>query len=152
MRSQDWKQIGWENHSWKYLSSIGDERIIIFQRTKVYVFSYSVLCLRKILQNPESNEAWEQRLGWIKSSQNYRNFDRIHGAPMEFEWNIFPGFDTLQLSEEVKSLLYRLGETVNTINPHTAIHEQTTITNGYEKVCTTTSTLPTTVRPLWTTT
>ena len=30
---------------------------------------------------------------------------------MEFEWNIFPGFNTLQLHEEVKSLLSRLGET-----------------------------------------
>ena len=30
---------------------------------------------------------------------------------MEFEWNIFPGFNTLQLSEEVKRLLLRLGET-----------------------------------------
>ena len=40
--------IGWENHSWKYLSSIGDERIINLQRTKVYVFSDSVLCLGKI--------------------------------------------------------------------------------------------------------
>ena len=30
---------------------------------------------------------------------------------MEFEWNIFTGFNTLQLSEEVKSLLLRLGET-----------------------------------------
>ena len=50
-------------------------------------------------------------LGWIKSCQNYINFDRIDGEPMEFEWNIFPGFNTLQLSEEVKSLLYRLGET-----------------------------------------
>ena len=29
----------------------------------------------------------------------------------EFEWNIFPGFNTLQLSEEVKDLLLRLGET-----------------------------------------
>ena len=27
--------IGWEKHSWKYLSSIGDERIINLQRTKV---------------------------------------------------------------------------------------------------------------------
>ena len=52
--------IGWENHSWKYLSLIGDERIINLQRTKVYVFSDSVLCLAKIQQNPESNEAWEQ--------------------------------------------------------------------------------------------
>ena len=30
---------------------------------------------------------------------------------MGFKWNIFPGFNTLQLSEEVKSLLFRLDET-----------------------------------------
>ena len=30
---------------------------------------------------------------------------------MEFEWNIFAGFSTLQLSEEVKRLLFRLQET-----------------------------------------
>ena len=103
--------LGWENHSWKYLSLIGDERIINLQRTKVYVFSDSVLCLGKILQNPEPHEAWEQRLGWIKSSQSYRNFDSIDGEPTEFEWNIFPGFNTLQLSDKVKSLLYILGDT-----------------------------------------
>ena len=67
--------IGWENHSWKYLSLVGDERIINLQRTKVYVFSDSVLCLGKILENPQSNDAWEQRLGWSTSSSKYRNFD-----------------------------------------------------------------------------
>ena len=51
--------IGWVNHSWKFLSFIGDERIINLQRTKV--FSDSVLCLGKIHQNPESNKAWEER-------------------------------------------------------------------------------------------
>ena len=30
---------------------------------------------------------------------------------MEFEWNISPGYNTLQLNEEVKSLLLRIGET-----------------------------------------
>ena len=30
---------------------------------------------------------------------------------MEFEWNIFPEFNTLQLSEEVKRLLLGLDET-----------------------------------------
>ena len=40
--------IGWEKHLWKYLSLIGDERIINLQRTKVYVFSDSVLCLARI--------------------------------------------------------------------------------------------------------
>ena len=38
-----------------------------------------MLCLGKISENPESNDAWEQRLGCMKSSRNYRNFDRIDG-------------------------------------------------------------------------
>ena len=54
--------IGWENHSWKYLSLIGDERVINLQRTKFNVFSHSVLCLGKIHENPQSNSAWEERL------------------------------------------------------------------------------------------
>ena len=51
------KTIGWEHSSWKYLSLIGDERVISLQRTKVYVFSDSVWCLGKIFENPKSNDA-----------------------------------------------------------------------------------------------
>ena len=93
--------IRWGKHSWKYLSLIGDERIINLQRTKVYVFSDSVLCLGKILHNPESNEAWKDRIEWITTSQSYREYDGISEEPTEFEWNIFPGFDTLQLYGKV---------------------------------------------------
>ena len=39
------------------------------------------------------------------------NFDKIDGEPTEFEWNIVQGFNTLQLSDKVKSLLFRLGVT-----------------------------------------
>ena len=70
-----------------------------------------MLCLGKIHENPQSNDAWEDRLVWFKSSPEYRNFDRIDGKPMEFEWHIFPGFNTLHLSEQVKRLLLRLDET-----------------------------------------
>ena len=38
----------------------GDEQVISLQRTKVYVFSDSVLCLCKIHENSQSNDAWEQ--------------------------------------------------------------------------------------------
>ena len=62
-------------------------------------------------RNPQSNTAWEDRLTWFKSSPEYRALDKIDGDPMEFEWNIFPGFNTLQLSQEVKDLLLRLNET-----------------------------------------
>ena len=58
--------FGWEKHSWKYLSLTGDERIINLQRTKDYVFSDSVLCLGKILQNPESNEAWKKTIAGVQ--------------------------------------------------------------------------------------
>ena len=89
---------------------IGDERVINLQRTKLYVFSDSVLCLGKIHQNPDANEAWKKRIEWITFSQGYRDFDRISGEPTEFEWNIFLGFDTLQLNGKVK-VLSRLAKT-----------------------------------------
>ena len=96
--------IGWEKHSWKYLSLIGDQRVINLQRTKVYVFSDSVLCLGKIFENPQSNDAWEQRLGWWKSSSTSRNFDRIDGEPMDFEWNI--SRDSIRCSSVKQSNVY----------------------------------------------
>ena len=104
------KTIDWENSSWKYLSLIGDEQVISLQRTKVYVFSDSVLCLGKIHENSQSNTSWDQRLEWFKSTPESRNLDRIDGEPMECEWNIFPGFKALQLSQEVKELQLRLNE------------------------------------------
>ena len=105
------KAINWENSSWKYLSLIGDEQVISLQRTKVHVFSDSVLCLGKMNENPRSNIAWEERLAWFRSSPEYRTLDRIDGEPIELEWNFFPGFTTLQLSHKVQELLLRLSET-----------------------------------------
>ena len=83
---------------------IGDERVINLQRTKVNVFSDSVLRLGKMFENPQSNDAWEQRLGWLKSSSKYGNFDRIDGEPMEFEWNISQ--DSIRCSSVKKSNVY----------------------------------------------
>ena len=106
--------IPWEKHSWKYLSLIGDETVINLQRAKVYVFSDSVLCLGRVHQYPKSNEAWKDRIGWITADQSHRDYDGISGEPTEFEWNIFPGFTTLQLYGKVTDLLSRLGETPET--------------------------------------
>ena len=89
MRSLEWKQlVGKIFHG--NMSLIGDERVINLQRTKIHFFSDSVLCLGKIFENTQSNDAMEERLGCLKSSPIYRNFDRIDGESMEFEWNIFP--------------------------------------------------------------
>ena len=92
-------KIKWEHSSWKYLSLVGDEEVISLLHTKVYVFSDSVLCLGRMNENPQSNTAWEDRLTWFKCS-SHRTLDTIDGEPMELEWNIFPGFTTLQLSQQ----------------------------------------------------
>ena len=78
---------------------------------KVYVFSDSVLCLGNIHEKPQSNTTCEQRLEWFKSTPENKTSDRIDGEPMEFEWSIFPGINTLQLGQEVQELLLRLNET-----------------------------------------
>ena len=43
--------------------------------------------------------------------RNTETLTELTVTQVEFEWNIFPGFNTLQLSEEVKLLLLRSGET-----------------------------------------
>ena len=90
---------------------IGDETVINLQREKVFVFSDSVLCFGKIHQHPQSNKAWKDRIEGITTDESYRDYDGNNGEPTEFEWNIFPGFTTLQLCFKVKDLLSRLGET-----------------------------------------
>ena len=92
-------QINWEASPWRqyYFWSMMKKSFISLSHGKVYVFSDSVLCLGKVNQNPALNTVWEEQLSWFKSSPQYRALDTLDGEPMEFEWNIFPGFTTLQL-------------------------------------------------------
>ena len=54
------------------------------------------------------------RADWIRGSnhgkKNYRDYDAVNGEPTEFEWNILPGFTTLQLCGKVTDLLSDLGQ------------------------------------------
>ena len=88
-----------------------DEVVINLQSTKVYVFSDSVLCLGKVLQHPECNEAWKNRVAGVRAERSYRDYDAINGESTEFEWNIFPGFTTLQLCDKISDLLSSMGQT-----------------------------------------
>ena len=107
-------KIQWEKYSRTRLSLIGDEKVINLQRTKVYVFSDSMLCLGRVLQHPESNEAWKNRVAGIQSEKSYRDYDAINGESIELEWNIFPGFTSLQLCDKISNLLSSLGQTPET--------------------------------------
>ena len=58
--------IHWGKNSW---TLIGDETVVNLQRTKVYVFSNSVLCLGRIHQHPESNEARKKRIEGVMTEK-----------------------------------------------------------------------------------
>ena len=73
-----------------------------------------MLCLGKVLQHPESNEAWKNRVAGARAERSYRDYDAINGESTEFEWNIFPGFTTLQLCDKISDLLSYLGQTPET--------------------------------------
>ena len=107
-------KILYGKNSWTRLSLIDDETVINLQCTKVYVFSDSVLCLGKVLQHPESNEALKNRVAGVRAERSYRDYDAINGESTEFEWNIFPGFTTLQLCDKISDLLSYLEQTPET--------------------------------------
>ena len=103
-------KIEYQRNTWTQLSLINDPVVIGLQSAKVYVFSDSVLCLGKVLQHPECNEAWKNRVAGIRAEKNYSDFDDVKGESAEFEWNIFPGFTTLQLCDKITDLLSSLGQ------------------------------------------
>ena len=70
-----------------------------------------MLCLGKVLQHPECNEAWKNRVAGVRAERSYRDYDAINGESTEFEWNIFPGFTTLQLCDKISDLLSSIGQT-----------------------------------------
>ena len=57
--------------------------------------------------NPQSNSAWEEKVSWFKSSQVYRNFDRIDCEPIDFEWNICQKITTMQLCNKVHEFMIK---------------------------------------------
>ena len=104
-------KILYGKNSWTRLSLINDEIVINLQSTKVYVFSDSVLCLGRILQHPESNEAWKNRVAGNRSVRSYKDYEDVSGETTEFEWIISPGFTTLQLCDKISDLLSNMEQT-----------------------------------------
>ena len=97
--------IGWENHTWKYLSLIGEERIINLQRTKVYVFSDSVLCLGKIFEKPPIKRCMGTKIGMVQIISGiqklWQNRRRADGLRVEH----FPK-DSIRCSSVTKTKVY----------------------------------------------
>ena len=80
-----------------------NNRAVRLSTAKACVFSDSVLCMGRISESSAS--AWNQKISWFMNSPQCREFDRIDGEPVEFEWKNFPGFTTLQILAEIQNMI-----------------------------------------------
>ena len=77
-----------------------------YATAKVYVFSYSVLCLGKMGSNPV--ESWKKQTQWYSDNDSFSELNRIDGQPMEFDRKIFPGSTTMGILEEFQQMMGKL--------------------------------------------
>ena len=88
------------------------DQAIKWAKAKVHVNSDSVLCLGKMHSHSEANEKWKSQIKEFQESNEYAELSGIDGEPIEFEWNVFPGFAKIEiLGETVK------GANARQINP-----------------------------------
>ena len=67
------KTIDWENSSWKYLSLIGDDRVINLQRTTVYVFTDSAFVSGKDEREPSIEHSMGTKIGVVQMFTGIQN-------------------------------------------------------------------------------
>ena len=75
--------------------------------------SSRILCCasERFFNIPNPTKLGKNRVAGARSEKSYRDYDAINGESTEFEWNIFPGFTTLQLCDKISDLLSNLGQT-----------------------------------------
>ena len=56
-------------------------------------------------EHPKATDAWKEKMECFTVTRHYRELDRIHGEPMEFEWQNFAGFTTLQILAEIQKMM-----------------------------------------------
>ena len=78
--------------------------------------SSRILCCvsERFFNIPNPTKLGRTELQGSNPRRSYRDYDGVNGESTEFEWNIFPGFTTLQLCGKINDLLSDLGQTPET--------------------------------------
>ena len=73
------------------------DQAIRWAKAKVHVSSDSVLCLGRISHPSEAKNKWKEQIQYFQQSNEYAEMSGLDGKPIEFEWNIFPGFTSIEI-------------------------------------------------------
>ena len=100
MKTIEFKELTWRS------TSLLCTRANQISNTKTYVFSDSVLCVRKMGDDPIAT--WKSKIKWYSENNHSKELSRIDSMLTEFEWKIFPGFTTLDILEEIQQFLWKI--------------------------------------------
>ena len=78
-------------------STLCYDQAIKWAKAKARVYSDSVLCLGKMHDHSEANEKWTSQIREFQQTNEYAELSGIDGEPIEFEWNIFPRFTSIEI-------------------------------------------------------
>ena len=83
-------------------STLLKDTVIKWAKAKVHVYSESVLCLGKMYDHSEANKKWISRTQDFQQSNEYAALFGIDGEPVEFEWNFFPGYTSIEILRKIQ--------------------------------------------------
>ena len=108
MRFMEWIQLtGKILHGHNYLWSVVKKSSV--SRTRKFTY-FQILCYALERWIRIQHQILFGKNSWVGSKihHNTETLERIDGEPMEFEWNIFLGFTTLQLSYKVQEFMSKM--------------------------------------------
>ena len=66
------------------------------------------LCALLGKMGPDLVKSWKNQIQWYSENNYFSELNRIDGQPMEFEWNIFVGFTTVRILDEIQQMMGKL--------------------------------------------
>ena len=89
---------GWE-------MTLRHDQAIKWAKAKVHVHSNPALCLGRRNQPSEANIKWKEQIHYFQHWNEYAELSGIDGEPIEFEWDIFPGFTSIEILRHIQESL-----------------------------------------------
>ena len=93
--------IHWRVLSWRR-STLTHDQMITWTKTKVHVYSGSILCLWKMSEHSEANKRWKNQLDEFRQPNSSRELFGIDREPIEFVWKKFLGLTSLKIFQKIR--------------------------------------------------
>ena len=106
-------KVVYQKNSWTQLSLINDPVIISLSSPRSTYFQILCYVSAKFFNILNATKLGRTGLQEYEREELQR-FEDVKGESTEFEWNIFPGFTSLQLCDRISNLLSSLGQSPET--------------------------------------